>query len=255
MSTEYVQSIFKAQIDKETVDSTREITFVIASEGTTHKEHRNRFQYNWSNWKLDNYNANPIVGYQHNVWGDNMCVPPNPDDVVAKSFAWVDNFNGKKSLMAKATFEPKEVNPTAEKIFQKVKLGTLNATSVGILPIGLSKEVIRNEKNEVVDSYYNMQGQELAEWSIVHIPADPRALRQSLKSHTIAAISFVQRLLEDSSINDIKKMSVQEVLDAIDKKYVSQPLEKIEEELSGPDPNLNKYLNRLNQFKNGQVKK
>lgn len=254
-SIKYAQTLFEAQIDKDTVESTREITFVIAAEDTG-RAHRNRYMYNWDNWQLDNYNSNGIVGYQHNVYGDNMCVPPNPDDVIAKSTAWIDKFKGKRSLIAKATFEPAEINATAEKVFKKIQWGSLNATSTGLLPVGPTKnEYLKNENGDIIDRFTHFQGQDLVEWSVVNIPADPQSLRRSMKNHTMAALSFVQRLMEDLSISDIKSMKVQDVLDAIDKKYVSAPLQQVEEELSGPDPNLDKYIATLTRIKNGQAKK
>lgn len=251
----YSREIFTAQIDKATVESTRKIKFVIASEATG-KEHRNRFIYNWSNWKLDNYNSNGIVGYQHNLYGSNMCLAPNPDDVIAKSTAWVDTFQGKRVLMSEAEFEPKEINETAEKVFQKIIFGSLNAASTGIDSTGpIKTDYVKNEKNEIVDYYLNFPGQELLEWSIVNIPADAAALKRSMKSHTMAALQFVQRLIEDRSLSDIKKMNVQEILDSIEGKYTSAPITEIEKELTGPDPNLDKYLKMQSNLKNGQIKK
>lgn len=249
----YHQSVFEAQIDKTTVESTREITFVIASEATG-KQHRNRFLYNWDNWEIDSFNSNPIVGYQHNVWGDNMCSAPNPDDVIAKAEAWIDTFRGKKSLMSRATFEPPELNQTADKVFRKILNGSLNASSTGILPIGQSKtEVIKNDKNEVTDYFIHMQGQTLVEWSVVNIPADANALRRSFKSHTLSALSFVQRHLPNLSMDALKSMKVQDVIDAIEGKVDVAQLE-IELKTSGADPELSKYIERLNKLKNGQAK-
>lgn len=253
-STKYNQSVFEAQIDKDTVESTREITFVIASEATG-REHRNKFIYDWDKWNLDSFNSNPIVGYQHNVYGDNMCLPPNPDDVIGKATVWLDTFRSKRVLMSKATFEPAELNPTADKVFRKIIWGSLNSSSTGVLPNGpLQKELIRNAKNEVVDYTLNFPGQTLVEWSIVHIPADPAALRRSMKSHTLSALSFVQKQLPELSLNDIKGMKIQELLDAFDAK-AKPDIEVLEEVLSGPDPNLNKYLLMQSKIKNGQIKK
>lgn len=254
ISTKYAQSVFQAQIDKSTVESTREITFVIAAEDTG-RNHRNKFLYNWDNWKLDQFNSNPIVGYQHNVYGDNLCSAPNPDDVIAKATAWVDNFNGKRSLMSKATFEPPELNTIAEKVFRKILNGTLNSASVGVMPTGkIESEIVKNEKNETVDKFYRFPGQELLEWSVVNIPADPAALRRSMRNHTMSALSYIQRLSDDLSISNIKDMRIQEVLDLIEGRYKSAPVEQIEKELSAPDASLDKYKSKLNRFKNGCIK-
>ncbi len=239
-TTKYDQSIFTAQIDKSTVEETRKITFVIAAESTG-KAHRNKFIYNWDNWNLSKFNANPIVGYQHNVYGDNMCLAPNPDDVIAKATAGIDMFQGKKVLVSDATFEPADLNPTAEKVFRKVIWGSLNASSVGVLPIGaVKKETYKNDAGGT-DYTLNMEGQELLEWSIVQIPADPQALRRSVKNHTMAALSFLQRFAPQLSLNEMKSMNVSDLLAVLEGVEVS--------EIKGPDPELNNYLERLKKFK------
>lgn len=241
-SIKYHQSVFEAQIDKSTVEATREITFVIASESTG-KAHRNKFLYDWSNWNLDAFNSNPIVGYQHNVYGDNMCSAPNPDDVLASATAWMDTFKGSRVLMSKAKFEPADLNPIADKVFRKIQLGTLNSSSVGILPTGPTKtEYTKNDKGVVTDYSINFPGQVLVEWSVVNIPADPSALRRSMKSHTLSALSFVQRVLPELSMNDLRGLKVQEILDLMDGKHL--------EELSqGPDPDLVNMKEYLKQIK------
>lgn len=239
-TTKYHQSIFKAHIDKETVESTRTITFTIAAEATG-REHRNKFMYNWDNWSLSKFNANPIVGYQHNVYGDNMCLAPNPDDVIAKATAGLDTFQGKKVLVSDATFEPAELNATAEKVFRKVLWGSLNASSVGVLPIGqIKKETY--ESNGVKDYTLNFEGQELIEWSIVQIPADPQALRRSMKNHTMAALSFLQRFAPQLSMDSMKQMKVQDLVDILEGKELT-------EFVSGADPELNKWKEKFNKIK------
>jgi hypothetical protein len=243
-ATKYCQSVFEAQIDKDTVESTREITFVIASESTG-KEHRNKFLYNWDNWNIDKFNSNPIVGYQHNVYGNNMCAAPNPDDVIAKATAWTDTFKGKRSLLSKATFEPAELNPIAEKVFKKIIFGSLNAASTGVVPWGGKLEV-QHEKSE---SFIKFPGQMLVEWSVVNIPADASALRRSLKSHAESGLSSLLRFMPELSMNDLKGMKVQEVLDLMEKRSMPN-LSEVEEIISGPDPNLNKYIQQLRKHKN-----
>lgn len=251
----YNQYISEPQFDKETVKSTRKITFVIAAEDTG-GAHRNHFMYNWDNWTLENFNSNPIVGYQHNVYGDNMCVAPNPDDVIAKATAGLDTYKGKRAIIADTTFEPGEINPQAEKVFQKVMWGSLKATSVGVSPIGkISTDITKNDKGEIVDYKINFPGQDLLEFSIVNIPADPQALRRSMKSHTLAALSFVQKSLPELSMNDLRAMKVSDILDLLEKKQsltqgelFIQQLEAEKKNLVGPDPNLNKYKEQLSKI-------
>lgn len=244
----YQQSVYKAEFDVSKAKETRTIPFIIAAESTG-KEHRNKFNYNWDNWSLSAFNANPIVGYQHNVYGDNMCIAPNPDDVIGKAIARIGEFEGKRALIADTTFEPESINPTAEKVFQKVMWGSLRATSVGVNPMGKLETVYtKSEKGEVLDYQINFPGQELLEFSIVNIPADAKALRRSMKSHTMAALNFLQRSVTQLSLNDMIKMSVKELLDLFESNGMSE-ISKIEEELQGPDPNLNMYLNDLAELK------
>lgn len=244
----YCQSVFEAQIDKTTVESTREITFVIAAESTG-RAHRNKFLYDWSNWDLAPFNSNPIVGYQHNVYGDNICSAPNPDDVIAKAQAWIDTFKGSKVLMSKATFESADLNPTADKVFRKILFGSLNSSSTGIIPIGQpTKEIIKDSKGNETDYFINFPGQTLVEWSVVHIPADPAALRKSMKSHTLSALSFVQKFVPELSMNDLRGMKVQDVIDLFDGKISVAQLE-LELKIAGPDPDLNIMKEYLTQIK------
>jgi hypothetical protein len=250
-STSYLQTYFELKEVPKDVEETRTLPFII----NVDVKDRHKDILNYDKWGLDNYNANPIVGYQHNVYGDNMCVPPNPDDVLGKGHAELDTFKGKRILVSDVTFEPKEINPVAEKVFRKVLFGSLKAASVGILPVGgeIRTEYIKDEKGSVIDYTKYWPGQELLEWSIVNIPANQEAVRRSMKNHTMAAIEFVARILPDLSQKDIRGMKVQDIFDAIEKKYPDAPLGQLEMALetntTGADPELDNYIKRLNKLK------
>ena len=245
MATKYFQNTFEKSFDPN-VEETRKVQFVISTES----KDRHGEVINMKNWKLDTFNNNPIVGYQHNVYGDNMCLPPNPDDVLGKSKAWVDNYKGRPALIADVEFEPKEINPLAEKVFRKVLFGSLNAASVGILPIGKGHvESVTKDNGEVEKTYY-YDGQELLEWSIVNIPANPDARAKSLKNHTEAALSFVQRMLPDFSMKDLKTMRIQEILDLVEKKQSGEDIAQLELDLVEAQAKYNDKLNSiLNKYK------
>ena len=238
-STKYNQSIFKAQFDEKTVRETRQMSFIIAAESTG-REHRNKFVYNWDAWNLSRFNENSVVGYQHNVYGDNMCLAPNPDDVIAKATAGIDTFKGYKVLVSDATFEPAELNPIAEKVFSKIIFGSLNAASVGVLPIGnIKKETFKNDQGQSDYTLNFEQGQELLEWSVVHIPADPQALRRSIKNHTMSALSFLQRFAPQLSMNEMQNMKVADLVALLEGK---------EPEISKVDPDfisMKEYLTKI----------
>jgi hypothetical protein len=161
--------------------------------------------------------------------------------VIGKSEVSVDTFNGKKVIVAEAEFEPADINPIADKILKKLVFGSLNAASVGILPTG-------NGKQEKGIYYY--EGQELLEWSVVNIPMNQEAIKLSI-DRANDAIKAVSMMLPDVAFNDLKKMSVQQILDAIEGVREDADVEKLEKDLTiGPDPNVDIYINRLNQFKN-----
>ena len=118
-------------------------------------------------WHLDNYNKNGIVGYQHDVYGDDQA---NPDNVIGIGKA--EMRDGK--LIGIVTFEPENINPLAEKILQKVQFGTLRATSVGFNPLE------QGEFRKMEDSdaeIYHYGKRDLLEFSIVNIPSNPNAVR------------------------------------------------------------------------------
>lgn len=227
-------------------EETREIEFIISSD----MKDRHRTVVNMDGWKMDNYNANPIVGYQHNVYGDNMCVPPSPDDVIASSRVFFVEEGGRKIMKAVAKFDRAEVNPTAEKIFQKVLDGTLRAASVGFLEIGKGKMVQEKDaEGNIIDETYFFGGQELLEWSVVNIPSNPEAARRSIKNHTVAGIGFLRRIGLDVSV--IRQV-VNDLLDNIEKdeKKVEEEITPIESEKKlGADPKLSEYKERINKLK------
>jgi len=249
MSTKYLQTTFQKSVAKD-VEDTRTVEFIVNAD--IKDRHKDILDYD--NWQLEAFNANPIIGYQHNVYGDNMCLAPNPDDVLGKGKAYVDNHYGKKVLVSTVTFEPKDLNPLAEKVFRKVLFGSLNAASVGIMPTGKIKtEYVKSEKGEVVDQTNYWPGQELLEWSIVNIPANPEAVRRSIKNHTFGALDFIARILHDLSMKDLRQMTVQQIMDAVDKKQgvkSEYDIEVIEEVVAKrADPNLDIYVERLKKVR------
>jgi len=220
----------------EDIEDTRTVRFIISTDG----KDRHGTKLNMKGWNLDNFNRNPIVGYQHNVYGDNMCVPPNPDDVLGPARAWVESANGRDVLMGEVTFEKAEINPQAEKVFRKVLNGTLRATSVGFLEIGKGKDVVEKDASgKVIGKTYEFEGQELIEFSIVNIPSNPEATRKVVMNHARAGVTMLNRI--GLPVSEIRKV-VNGILDSIEG-------QGIKEEVKGSDPNLSVYKERLNKLK------
>ena len=148
---------------------------------------------NQDNWDLTRFNSNGIIGYQHKVYGG-WDDTDNPDNVIGKGHAYVED--GK--LMGDITFEPKEINELAEKIYQKVLFGSLRAVSVGFLPIGKG----RFGEGADAETYY-FAGQQLLEVSVVNIPANPNALRKSMEAENDFLEAERKRLLEESKVKEL----------------------------------------------------
>ena len=147
---------------------------------------------NQDNWDLTRFNSNGIIGYQHKVYGG-WDDTDNPDNVIGKGHAYVED--GK--LMVDITFEPKEINELAEKIYQKVLFGSLRAVSVGFLPIGKG----RFGEGADAETYY-FAGQQLLEVSVVNIPANPNALRKSMEAENDFLEAERKRLLEETMVEE-----------------------------------------------------
>lgn len=161
------EAVVRALSDKN--KENREAEFVISTEapdtyGTVFKI---------SGWDLKRYENNPVVFYAHKSYSD------NPDMVIGTSTVRIED----NQLIAVVRFESAEINPVAEKVFQKIQAGTLRMASIGANP---KKGHWGNEKlGEDRDVIY-FDEQELLEWSIVPIGSNPEALKR--ESQTIEEI-------------------------------------------------------------------
>lgn len=126
-------------------------------------------------WNLSRYEKNGIVGYMHDVYGDSWTKSADPDDIIGKGVAFVED----DQLIVRITFEPKELNERADKIWRKIQFGTLNAVSVGFVATAKGHKG-DEERGENPDVYY-YGGQELLEVSVVNIPSNANALRRSIE--------------------------------------------------------------------------
>ena len=168
------------KVDKES----RTVTF-IASDDTRDSAGT---VLNQDNWDLSRFNKNGVIGYQHKVYGG-WDDTDNPDNVIGKGNAYIED----KKLMVDITFEPAEINPLAEKIYQKIMFGSLRAVSVGFLPIGRG----RFGEGDDSDTYY-FAGQQLLEVSVVNIPANPNALKKCLEAENEYLEAERKRLLAEA---------------------------------------------------------
>lgn len=146
-----VYKTFAAEVKAEG-DEARLIRFRI----TTDAVDRERDVLSPAGWKLDHYLKNPVV-----LWAHDYRQPP-----IARAREIVSTEHGLSSL---AEFPPRGVHPFADTIYDLLKGGFLNSASVGFNP---TKPPVYNEERKG----YDYAEQELLEFSVVPVPANPEAL-------------------------------------------------------------------------------
>lgn len=155
---------FSAEVRKIN-EETRTVTF-IASDESRDSAHTILLQ---DGWDLSRFEKNPIIGYNHQIYGS--WNTKDVDFVIGKGHAYVED----KQLMVDITFEPKEINELAEKVYKKVLFGSLNSVSVGFIPgKGHWSDKEGEGPREKNETYYYEQMQ-LLEISVVNIPANGNA--------------------------------------------------------------------------------
>lgn len=146
-------------------------------------------------WDLRRYQKNGAVGYMHDVYGDSWTVKADPDDIIGKGVAWVEDGR----LLTRITFEPAELNEKADKIFRKIQFGSLNAVSVGFMP---TTKGHRGDKERGEDeAVYYYDGQELLEVSVVNIPANANAIKRSIE----AEMKMIAEAEDDANPNPVSE--------------------------------------------------
>ncbi len=142
------------QTDVKTLPDSRSVTFLISTDAVD----RDGDSIDPTGWDLKNYQASPVV-----LWSHDHKNPP-----IAKTTRIEQTKNG---LSATAEFPAKGIYPFADTVYELLKGGFLNASSVGFRPIESEQATDRK-------SGMNFMKQELLEWSVVPIPANPDALIQ-----------------------------------------------------------------------------
>jgi len=175
----------------------RQVEFVISTEAVD----TYRTVFKLDGWDLSDYTRNPIVCYQHRANSD------DPDNIIGTSTVRVEG----SELIGTVTFEPAEINPRAEKIFQKVQSGTLRMASVGANVQTARFGVEENEEDPEV-LYFTKQ--RLMEWSVVSVGSNPDAHKRNAETLEEMRSSLVKEInVESEAVTsfDPKKRSLREV--------------------------------------------
>lgn len=134
-------------------------------------------------WRLDNYRKNPVV-----LWGhDQSRFPIGRCEEIE-----VVNENGTDQLEAWVVFAYKQ-NPEAATCFELVAADFLNAGSVGFMNL----KWMFDEESEILTLLEN----ELYEFSIVNVPANPEALAKA--AETLKEKGVDKRVIE--TIDGLRK--------------------------------------------------
>jgi HK97 family phage prohead protease len=137
-------------------DTERTARFTIS----TDSEDRDKDTISITGWKLENYRKNPVVLWAHMYWQ-----PP-----VGKA---IELTISEHKLISTAKFTSQEEYEFGAMVYRLIKGGYLNATSVGFQPLKWSySEERRGRYGPAVD----FLEQELLEYSVVPVPANPEAL-------------------------------------------------------------------------------
>ena len=147
-------------------------------------------------WDLTRYSGNGIVGYMHDVYGASWTKSADPDDIIGKGVAFVED----EKLIVRITFEPKELNERADKIFRKIQFGSLHAVSVGFRATAKGHKG-DEERGEDPNVYY-YAGQELLEVSVVNIPSNANALKRSIEEEA-AEREYEEKAEQPEVVTDV----------------------------------------------------
>ena len=142
----------------------RQATFVISTD-----EKDRMGEVVEQSWDLENYKKNPIVLFGHD--------PSKPGYVLGKATEIVSDKDGDKNITL-GTVQFAEEGTSQDAVWKLVKQGILRTVSVGFIPHTFKKLDDDNETDVLADN-------ELLEFSIVPIPANPSAVALALGDGSI----------------------------------------------------------------------
>lgn len=144
----------------------RQATFVISTD-----EKDRMGEVVEQSWDLENYKKNPIVLFGHD--------PSKPGYVVGRATEIVADKDGDKNItLGKVQFADEGTSDDADTVWKLVKQGILRTVSVGFIPHTFKTLDDDNETDVLADN-------ELLEFSIVPIPANPSAVALAMNDGSI----------------------------------------------------------------------
>lgn len=147
-------------------EETRQATFVISTD-----EKDRMGEVVEQSWDLENYKKNPIVLFGHD--------PSKPGYVVGRATEIVADKDGDKNItLGTVQFAEEGTSDDADTVWKLVKQGILRTVSVGFIPHTFKTLDDDDETDVLADN-------ELLEFSIVPIPANPSAVALAMNDGSI----------------------------------------------------------------------
>lgn len=150
----HVRSSFDTAIELAADPASRTVTFTISTASVD----RMGDTIAVDGWQMESYRKNPVVLWAH----DSSSLP-----VGKASKLWIES----NKLKAETTFTPPGMARFNDTVYEMIKGGFLNATSVGFLPLKYS--LVDDPKRRFGIDFIE---QELLEFSVVPVPANAEAL-------------------------------------------------------------------------------
>lgn len=158
-------------------------------------------------WQLESFNANPVVLWAHD------------DSIPAIGRAEETRVDG--VLRSRAIFADRDIHPLADTVYRLIKGKFINAASVGWIP--LKWQYVEEEGRGFGVDYLE---QELLEWSVVNIPANPGCLvdARSIGIDTRPLLVWAERTLDRGGMLMIPRTELEELRKAAGAPTMGRPI-------------------------------
>ena len=162
-----VTKLFSNQSIKSIDEDKRQASYIISTDDVDRMN-----EVVEQSWDLKNYESNPIVLFGHD--------PSKPDNVLGKALSITTEKDGDRTLTtALVQFAEAGTSRGVDTVWSLVKQGILKTVSVGFIPHSYRNTDSDSEPTVLADN-------ELLEFSIVPIPANPQAVALAYSDGTIS---------------------------------------------------------------------
>jgi HK97 family phage prohead protease len=157
-------------------------------------------------WRIENFNRNPVV-----LWAHDDSIP---------AIGRAENTQIGASVRSRAIFADRDTHPLADTVYRLVKAKFINAASVGWIP--LKWQFVEEEGRGFGVDYLE---QELLEWSVVNIPANPECLvdARSMGIDTKPLLVWAERALDQGGMLMIPRADLEQLRKAAGSPTMSRP--------------------------------